>query len=211
MKKIISACLAFFMGVLCFTACSVSVPSKSSSLTPIARGTVNGNVYQSSFTGLTVTLPDGWFVSDDAAIEQIMGLEAGTLTDSKDASQYSKAALTAQGIYDLLATNKSTGTTLAVCIEDLEIISDSADTTVEGYLDILRSKLDHEEITCYYGDQTVTTLCGNEYMVLPFSYESPSGTSKQIYCVRKVDNFIITVRMISLYNMEVTELEAFFA
>ncbi|SHI13448.1 hypothetical protein SAMN02745823_02693 [Sporobacter termitidis DSM 10068] len=116
-----------------------------------ARGVWSNGVYSSVFTGLKFTLPDGWEVSPDEEVAEKMSIAADTLSDK---TKWAAAASGLSTIYDMMASDPTTGSNVIVMFENADGM---ASVSESDYLLAAAMALDPEDYTI---DDTYTTKVG---------------------------------------------------
>jgi hypothetical protein len=160
-------------------------------------GSVDDNVYTSNFSGITFTAPDGWSFSSEEEILQMMNLGSSVLSDK--AQLYTEIAQQTT-IYDMMASNATTGDNVIVLYENLNAygsgVADAYD--VDTYIDVLDSQMESlasSGITFEKKDSGKVTLSGREFSKVEFdtTYETYGYTAKQAYYIAKEGDYIIAV------------------
>lgn len=164
----------------------------------ISRGTVSGNTYRNSYSGIKFTKPSSWeFKSDDEILELL-----GASIDDIDEMLESGLA-----IYDAIATSSS-GTSVIIGFENLEATG-SEDYTAEDYTDAVTSQL--EAAGYDIGSSKEIDLCGDEYLKTIATLEYSGVEVCQAYYVRKVDNYIAFVIVSTVDSSELSDIEDMFS
>lgn len=172
----------------------------------VARGTVNGNVYSSEFSGITFTKPDSWVFATDEEIAQTLNIGA----DMLDQNNFEKAVSEAASTYDMMVTDPATNSNVQISYENLAV-TDSEDMTVDEYLDTFKKQLDAQDVIDYeYVGSEKTTLCGEEYTCITLNATYNGVKMVQACYARKIDNLIVNV-IITAVNTDVANIEAMFS
>ncbi|MBE6737320.1 MAG: hypothetical protein E7566_01515 [Ruminococcaceae bacterium] len=114
MKKITSLFLATLL-ILCFLGCETKKEMRENLNERITRGTIDGNIYKSEFTGITFTKPDHWRYLTAEEIEE----EINYGINSLDANVYEKNAAYYSNIVDMRVVNNTNGTCVTIGYENL--------------------------------------------------------------------------------------------
>jgi hypothetical protein len=174
------------MLLLCglFAAAALTGCSGSAKLT---RGTIEGNTYTNEFGGLTFEKPESWVYATDEEIAEIMGIGADLISDP--GTDFEKAMLEKQSIYDMMAQDNATGSNVIVYYENLALVVGGTKTTEDEYIELLKKGLADAAIFQYeFSDVSEQVLCGETYHVLTAKLTDIGGT--QTYYVRRVGKYI---------------------
>lgn len=196
MKKLLALVLTACM-LLCFASCSAA---------KVQRGTIDGNVYKSEYSGITFTKPDGWVYSSDEEIAKTMNIGSEML----DRNNFEKAVTEAASTYDMMVKDSVTGSNVSVSYENLEV-TNNEDKTLEEYIDIALEQLKEQDIIKYeIGESKELTLCGETYtrIITTASYNGVEMT--QAYYMRKIDNIIVNI-IVTAIGTEISDIEAMFS
>ena len=160
--------------------------------TDFERGTVDGDVYTSDYSGVKFTLPSGWeFMSEEDVL--------ATMNIGFDVTG---SALTAElldqvVIYDSVANNSLTGESIMFMYENIsKTVPDSF--TVEDYYEAALNSASQmmDGVTLTGSDETETVdIDGTEYIKYEMhtSYDDYGFELTQTYFGRKIDNFIFII------------------
>lgn len=114
MRKITSLFLTALF-ILCLFGCETTKEMKDTLNERITRGTVDGNVYKSAFTGITFTKPDHWRYLTEEEIEE----EINNGIDAAAANFHEKTAAYYSNIIDMRVVNDTNGTCVTIGYENL--------------------------------------------------------------------------------------------
>lgn len=173
----------------------------------ITRGTIDGNVYHSDYSGITFTKPDEWVYSSDEQIAEIMNVGKEVL----DTNSFQDMALEMSSVYDMAVTDNATGTNMSIFYENLAL-SNSSDITESEYSDVMMEQLTLQTaMTSEVIDQTTVTISGNEYLRVTCNVDYSGIAMTQVYYLRKIDSFMngIIVTLIGDYTTD--DIEAMFS
>ncbi len=201
MKKILCIALSLLM-LAGLVACQEPVE--------ITRGTVDGNVFTSTFSGITFTKPDSWVYSSADELAQMMNSTIEEMTDSKFAESVSKL----QTVQDMMVTDKKTGCNVSISYENL-LISGSTKITAEEYLEKSKQEMaklsETMGITATFKDSSTKTLGGDEYVYARFETVAQGITMSQHYYLRKVEGYMTVIVATLVSGYEPADIEAMFS
>ncbi len=196
MKKLLALVLTACM-LLCLASCGAE---------KVQRGTIDGNVYKSEFSGITFTKPDSWVFASDEEIAETMNIGA----DMLDKNNFEKAVAEAATTFDMMVTDPATNSNVNISYENLEV-TNNEDKTLEEYIDVALEQFKAQDIIEYeIGETEKVTLCGETYsrIITTASYNGVEMT--QVYYMRKIDNIIVNV-IVTAVNTELSEIESMFS
>lgn len=172
---------------------TVSSVESSSTAKELTRGKIEGSNYTNSFADLTFKAPENWVYASDKEIAEMMGVGIETLTGP--ASDFAKAILQKQVIYDMLAQNSKTGSNVVVMYQNLALTVGGTLLTEDAFLAATKVTLSASQSSYTFGDIKDETVSGDSYRVLTAEL-SAQGLKQYIYA-RKMDkymlSFIVTV------------------
>lgn len=179
MKKASSIVLIIVLLSITLTGCSES----------FTRGVWKDNVYESTFTKLSFTLPDGWSASTDAEIAEQMDI---SIDPDENASEFMKEILKKQNIIDMMCMNATTKSSIILMFENLAV-SGNKKMTVEEYANVLKDQLATQSANgfSYNIDDVLSekTIRNNTYNVLSATIGDTNAS--QHYLMRKEGNYIV--------------------
>ncbi len=167
-------------------------------LSDFVMGTVEDNVYTSSFGNLTFTAPDNYVFYSDEEILDLMDLGADLLYD--DASELYAELAQQTTIYDMVAQDSETGDNVIIMYENLEAygsgIADlyDVDTYIEA-LDTQMESLASSGMTFTKTDAADVTFCGQDFVKTEYTFtmESYDYTTSQVYYINKNGDYMTVI------------------
>lgn len=170
------------------------IASKSGELT---RGVWDGNTYTSEYAGITFTMPENWISATDEQIASMMSVSVDIMSDA--GLEVSEEMLQLQAIYDMMATDTLTGTSVLVMYENLAVVVGGSSYTEKQYLEEVSKQLDTASMGNANEEITEETLCGNTYTVMKVELEVQDISATQYYYMRKIDKYMQGI-IISVMN-----------
>ncbi|MCD8187046.1 MAG: hypothetical protein LUD57_00130 [Ruminococcus sp.] len=172
--------------------------SDNEALSDFVMGTVEDNVYTSSFGNLTFTAPDNYVFYSDEEILDLMDLGADLLYD--DASELYAELAQQTTIYDMVAQDSETGDNVIIMYENLEAygsgIADlyDVDTYIEA-LDTQMESLASSGMTFTKTDAADVTFCGQDFVKTEYTFtmESYDYTTSQVYYITKNGDYMTVI------------------
>lgn len=172
--------------------------SDNEALSDFVMGTVEDNVYTSSFGNLTFTAPDNYVFYSDEEILDLMDLGAELLYD--DASELYAELAQQTTIYDMVAQDSETGDNVIIMYENLEAygsgIADlyDVDTYIEA-LDTQMESLASSGMTFTKTDAADVTFCGQDFVKTEYTFtmESYDYTTSQVYYITKNGDYMTVI------------------
>lgn len=169
----------------------------------ISRGTVEGNVYKSDFSGITFTKPDDWKFHTDEEIAANMNISAEMLGQDK----FSEAIASAASMMDMQSSNPLTGDNISIIYENLAL-SGNQNITLAEYLEVTKSQFAALEGFNYEFQNDFTKTLGNhEYRgaIHEANYNGVKLTQSSYF--RKEGDYmvVITITLTSLDSFEEIE------
>ena len=189
-KKYFSCLLPAALALTLLAGCAAKTAA------PYEPGAWNGEVYTSSFIGLTFTLPQGWTRSDDETLAA-MDQEAEA---ALQAQQEGKQPREATYHYALQATGGDQGVTVLV---------QRSDMSAKNYVSALKSGAETEGAGFTVGDAYEQTLGGQRYTAIPVTVEGNATTQRQY--VRAIDGYFINVMLFAAADDDFAALESAFS
>lgn len=159
-------------------------------------GTVENGVYTSEFSGLSFTAPDNMSFASEEEILEMMNLGADLLDDSRVDLYMELAKQTT--VYDMVASDPTTGDNVMVMYENLSTYGSSADYDVDTYVAALEAQMDmmaSSGLTYTKKSSGTVNLSGMDFAKVEFeaTYDTYGYTTTQTYYVAKQDDYIIAV------------------
>lgn len=172
----------------------------------ISRGTINGNVYTSDYSGLTFTKPDTWVYLTDEELAEAMDIGM----ESLDQNAFADAVVQMVSVYDMMAGDNETGTNINIAYENLAV-SNGGTMTEKEYLEALSKQLgDNATMNAEFIEDTTVTLCGNEYLRAIYHVDYSGYEMTMVYYLRSIDTYmnLVVVAVTDGYTIE--DIEAMF-
>ena len=142
------------------------------------RGSVTDGVYTNEAAELSIAIPDGWTVSDDAALGEAMSITY----DESDPESFDILVSASSIIYDLVATSTLTYSSIIVQFNNLSYLGQEG-YTPEQFLALYSDQIEAVEGADYTFSDTVTkTIADHEYAVMDLSAVSTDGTGMTQRC-----------------------------
>lgn len=163
----------------------------------LTRGIWSDSTYTSEYAGITFAMPENWISATDEQIASAMSISADIMSDA--GVEVSEEMLQLQAIYDMMASDTLTGTSVLVMYENLAVVVGGTSYTERQYLEEVSKQLNTASMGSAYDDITEETLCGNKYTVMKVELEVQDISATQYYYVRKVDKYMLGV-IISVMN-----------
>ena len=186
MKKVICI-LICIAAALCLLA-SCGADGKSG----FVRGTVSNNVYCSEFLGLKFSPGPAWNFDDEGSLMEKSGIDPGTLEDGEELS---KALSECASIYDMMAEDPYSGTSVTVVYENMGLKLGASGTTVEEYVEKLKSEIE-TRYSSYNAKVTGLDDCSlgsTTFKSVKVEFEVKGNGLTQYYYVAKTGGYIATV------------------
>jgi hypothetical protein len=182
-------------------------PSPAGSTAPagLDRGVWDANVYTNAFAKLMFTLPEGWAAATDEQIAALMGQAADILTD-KQKWLAESAKLTT--IYDMMAQDPVTASSVAVMFENLSV-SGGTKLTEEEYLDLVTQQMAALETMNYTFEEPYETTIGGAAYKTVQAYEETNKVT-QFYMVRKQDQYMVILLITIAGDTKIDDILAYF-
>ncbi len=186
MKKILPCLLAITM-LVCFVGCGNE--------TEVTLGTVNGNIYESTFIGIGCALPDGFTFYSQEQIAQNNSAAYDML--SEDIAEELQSA---DVIYDMAAADES-GSSVNVNIENLGLLG-VAVKNADEYVDIAVSQaaapLEELGFTDVDAFKNTITFAGEKHPAVQIVATQSGFTCYQTSVCIMVDNHMASISVGSL-------------
>ena len=175
----------------------------------ISRGSVDGDVYTSDFSGLTFTKPGDWVYATNEEIAKTMNVGADALGDE---NAYLETVAKLSTVYDMMVADPATGSSVSVMYENLTL-SGSVGMSEEDYIDAVRTQLEAVEGMDYSFDETTTmvVLSGQVYRCFTASVTYSGIQMQQNYYVRAMDEYMNVVIVTLVGDTPAEDVEAMFS
>lgn len=164
--------MALVLATLLMTACGGS----GKSYTP---GTFTSNGYETEFLGFRFTTPDGFVLSDEEELSQMMGMALDLMGDDVTEVQKKYAELTT--IYELVVADSLGAANANITLEKTSV-------SVDKYIELFKEQVTSMTAMSVSLNDTEekVTLAGAEYTKLSASVASSGMVLNQEYYMRKV-------------------------
>ena len=172
----------------------------------LARGTFNGDVYESAYSGLKFSKPESWVYYTDEEMAAVLNLGVEYLGD-----KFAEAAETITSVYDMMVVDSLTGTNLSVGYENLNL-SFLSNLTEKQYIEAVKAQFATiTTMDVVFSDETETvSLSGNDYLRSICTVTSNGVTMTQIYYLRNIDGYMNFIIVTLVDGYEVADIEAMF-
>ncbi|MBR6917907.1 MAG: hypothetical protein IKN38_06950 [Clostridia bacterium] len=156
------------------------------------RGKVENNIYESSMAGFVFSPGPSWEFASNADIMQLNEIE---LTPDSDDAELDRELGRHSTVIDMTAQDTNTPSSIAVMYQNLNTFVGGKDTTVEEYLEKLKSEIDekfsgygaHAELGgCY-------EIAGENYSSVEVSMTISEQNVKQFYFIRRIGDYFLSV------------------
>lgn len=206
MKKIISF---FTAAVLLMSAILLTGCSGDSKSTEFSRGSVDENVYTSTYANIKFTKPDSWVYSTDEEISDLMNISIDMFTSD----DFAKEAAKLQSITDMLVTDPKTYNNISVIYENLKL-SNNADISTDEYekksIQMLKSQFT-DDIEIDVAESTDTELGSENYRRISLTTKAYGMEMQQFMYFRKVGDYMCSITVTIIDDTEISEIEAMFS
>lgn len=156
-------------------------------------GTVDGMVYESSFAGLRLTVPEGWEYSSEEEILEMMDIASDIAFEDDKARQVEIAKQ--RTIYDCMAADPTVGTNIIIMYENMSAAIGGSLYTPESYAEVLEKQLKETELGYEITGKETTTLCDKEYYCMTAKASTNGVAVEQCYLLRKVGDYMLCICM----------------
>jgi hypothetical protein len=197
MKKIV-VLLVVLLFISLLSGCFFSdlVADQAEEEREFIRGACVENVYASEYANLMFSAPEDWQYASYEEMAEIMGVGLDVLQDSDQ--KVNQKLLELKVIYDMMAVNSTTGSSVSVLYENLALSLGGLRMTEEEYLDICQENLESiQELEYEFSGVTELQIGTDTYKA--FIAELPDIGVRQYYCARKVDKYMLCI-IISIFG-----------
>jgi len=186
MKRFFAIILA--VALMLMTGCE-SKEERAEKAKTLTRGIWNDNEFVSEFSGLKFTAPDGWQITSDEEIANMIGITADEL--SARGMEASTKMLELTTIYDMMVQDAATGENIILMYENLAMHVGGTLFSEQAYFELLKQQMDTMDMGYVFSDIGDATLAGETYK----SFEGAVSDYgiKQVYYGRKIDNFMLII------------------
>lgn len=186
MKRILITIITILLALSLLAGCAAQEPN---------RGIIDGIVYASSDIGLTFIAPGGWKYLTEEEISE-MSENGADLASAVSGTHISKEVKEKQLIYDMVAVEAETGTSVAVAYYDLATFPGGNDYTAEDLFGLIRKSMETlspKDIKIVFGEYTDAEIGSNTYKVMPVTFEIPGFSISQYHYVRRTGGYMLDV------------------
>lgn len=153
------------------------------------RGVWNERTYTNEFSDFEVVIPEEWVVATDKEVATLMGLSEDLVgEDGKFTEEWANEKV----IYDTMAQNIYTGSNVTIMFDNLSKAIGGTIIDENKYLDILKTQLgatgEENRVTGEMGEIKI-----GEHTYYTLGTELPDLKIKQMYYVRKVENYMACI------------------
>lgn len=209
MKKIIAILLMLAL-VFSFTACGDDIPDGSPNGTlktdetddtqnedvPLSMGQAEGNVYESKFIGIGFKLPENWIFYTQEEINKINNI-AADMVDEDIAETLANADI----IYDMYAQDNTTGNSVNINLEKMNLIS-SAFNTAEQYTQLACTDLKDALLSMGYeeviANATTVTFAGEECHAVDVVATAENVMLYEKIVCKKVGSYMVNITVATI-------------
>lgn len=197
MKKAFFALLAILL-MFSLACCTKGPQPTQDSETGLCRGSIKGNTYTSTYTGLSFTKPDKWRFLSDKELAQALSISEETINEKEFAASLSEYP----SLLDMMVMDDATGLNLTIGYENLSVTMGKA-VTEQEYMEAMTEYLGT------MGDMNIGTsekvsLCGKDYLKTSFSVFIDGTEMKTDYYIR-ANNEIMTV-ITAAYSADIIDI-----
>ena len=155
------------------------------------RGTIEDNVWQSEFFNMKYTASDDMSYRTDDELYEMMKVGMDQLTiDEKTGKKMVDAAKVAV-IYEMMATNDTTGSNVIVAYEKLKTSS----VTEEKYITAFKAQLPSMGINADFEDIAEVEIAGQKFTQLKYSYTTSGMNISQALLLKKYDDHMLEITL----------------
>lgn len=183
MKKTIALVLSVVLMLGTLTACG-----KKDEKVEFSRGTVTGNTYSSTFSGVKFEAPEDWTLASEEELNAMMNVAL----DTTDANALQKKYLELSTVYDMIAVAPDNSNVM-IMYENLALSLGGTSYTEDDYAEAVKGQLD-SSYEC--GDTYTTDLGGKTFTVMPATVYG--GQMYQEYYFLKVGTYMTCIVFTSL-------------
>lgn len=216
MKKIITLILALVVisaFIFVTTGCNKDNSSNSSSQAEqtkgvLARGTIDGNVYNNTFADFTFTKPDSWSYSTDEEIASFIGYDPEKLNINEIEKALSKNPV----IYDMIVAGDSYyGNSILVSYENV-LPSVGRKITEDEYVEVLKETFSQAQGITYTITETKDVTLGNStFKRATILVEAEGMSTTQYYYIKAIDQYVVSIMVNLTSEYTIDQVEAMFS
>ncbi len=205
MKKAASLFFASLILLLCLFGCNATEQLKEKLNARITRGTINGNVYQSDFTGITFTKPDHWRYFTDEEIAEAVNIGKEVL----DVNAFENTVLEYSSVYDMVVINEKTGQNLIVGYENLSLTVGKSISEGE-YYEYLKESLIGSGFKST-NEMEYVLLSGEDYLKVIFLGASNGVEIENTYYLRLIGDIMTFITVTTPVGLIDRNIEGMFS
>ena len=152
-------------------------------------GSFSGDTYSNDYTGITFTLPSGWYALNSSQISELLKSGSATISEDMDIDEDDlNAQISESDYYDFYVSNASGSAKFCLDIVDLTK-SNSADLSEQEYLEQMASVLESlTSVTVKCEDPQDSSLHGEALKAMNVSFLDTSGAVvgvETIFAIKK--------------------------
>lgn len=186
---------------------AVSSDESSSTAKELTRGKVEGNTYINSYADFIFKAPENWVYASDKEIAEMMGV--GLESFAGPASDFAKALVQNKAVYDMLALDSNTGSSVTVMYQKLTLTAGGALFSEDEFLQASKIAFAASQSSYTFGDFKDETVSGDSYRVLTAEL-SEQGLKQYIYA-RKMDKYMLSFIVTVCGDDDITKIMGNFA
>lgn len=205
MKKTASLIFASLILLLCLFGCNATEQLKETLNARITRGTINGNVYQSDFTGITFTKPDHWRYLTDEEIAEAVNIGKEAL----EVNAFENTVLEYSSVYDMAVINEKTAQNLIVGYENISLTFGKS-ISEEEYYEFLKEGLEGSGFESTNKMEYVL-LSGEDYLKVSFLGVSNGVEIENTSYLRLVGDIMTFITVITPVGLIDRNIEGMFS
>lgn len=188
------------------TAEMTTAPASVFSDGKIIAGTIEENVFQNTSTGVRFKKPDSWVFLSEQEIADKFNIRASNL----DRDIYENAVADMSIIYDMVAIDPDTSSTVVVAYENIALTY-GKDISEEEYFESLRKQLKSTNMIIEIEDKIKNeNLNGSSYKMMETTNTTSGYTIKQMYYVRSIGDYFCTIVINTVGEGQLSKIESMF-
>lgn len=188
MKKRIAAVMLAALCALSMAGCLKNTTEEDKAF---VCGTVNGNVYESRFSGLKLTAPEGWKFSTEDELLEMMDIATEQFED--DAKKKAAEIGRQKTIYDAMLMDQESGTNVIIMYENMSASIGGSLYSAEEYAGILENNVKSESGYRSIKNEAAD-FCGEKYHCFIWQTVNANNVGiEQCALIRKVDNYMLSI------------------
>lgn len=172
----------------------------------ISKGTINGNTFTNSTTGISFTKPDSWVFSTEDEIASMMNIGTSQL----DRDIFKKALSEMSTVYDMVAIDPDTSASVTIAYENIAF-SEKDISTEERYLEAVKEQLLSTSMEFTFDDKIGTEQLNScTYKKLEATNTTSGYSIKQTIYARLIGDYMCTIVISNIGKNQLTKIEAMF-